>query len=656
MASWLADPLLHARVKPTIPLSRALAGTVAIAILAGLVPAGIVLDRRLVTSLEARARSDLELAPRLLADRNAAYSDAIMMHAKEFAHAPGMAEALNQSAVGGVAEGLLRVVERSRPTLGEGLPLVIGRDGTMLLGPRPDESMIDGTREGKMPVKLCTDGTVLRSMALAPVEVNGEWIGAAGIASPLDDEQALALSGLTRSDVIIVSAQTNAITATTVDTTVAVALQASLASVRTASTAQDVLIDGERYIAVAAPLDDAGHVLFVRKMRDELALLPSVRRTAALSAAAAVALALTLGMWLAAWVSAPVGQLARAARALGDGEFDAPLPQSRLSEVASVSAQFDEMRTALAARLAELRETALQLKDRNARLTALQSDLMQRERLAASGRLVAQLAHEIRNPVANLRNCLEVVHRRVEEDPEAREFVELAIDELLRMHELAEQMLDLNRPRDQAQRACSPVRVAGEVARLALAGVPRESLDVRVRGDASLRAAMAPDALKQVLLNLVQNAREAAAPRPAGHAGSPAGAGSAAAADERPTDWRRAGEPGLLVDIEVEQIGQTVRVQVSDNGPGVPPHLRERIFDPFFSTKSAVQGVGLGLFVAEGLVRGIGGQLSVTSSSLGGAAFVLDLPVVNDDVDEASPTDDGDHVPATARRVAPGAT
>ncbi len=625
-------------MKPTIPLSRALAGTVAIAILAGLVPAGIVLDRRLVASLEERARSDLELAPRLLADRNFTYSDAIMMHAKEFAHAPGLADALAGAVGSKVAEGLLRVVEQSRPTLGDGIPLVIGRDGTMLIGPRPDESMIDGTREGKMPVKMCTDGEVLRSFALAPVVVDGEWVGAAGVASPLGDEQALALAGLTRSGVIIISSQTDAITATTVDTAVARALHASLNGARAASTAQDVLIDGERYIAVTAPLDDAGRVLFVRRMRDELAILPSVRRTAAISAAAAVALALALGMWLATRVSAPVGQLARAARALGDGEFDAPLPQSRLSEVASVSAQFDEMRTALAARLAELRETALQLKDRNARLTALQSDLMQRERLAASGRLVAQLAHEIRNPVANLRNCLEVVHRRVEGDPEAREFVELAIDELLRMHELAEQMLDLNRPRDQVQRDCSPARVAGEVSRLAVAGIPRSTLDVRVTGDPSLRAAIAPDALKQVLLNLVQNAREAGAPR----AGSTAAAG----------DIAGRAAAGVMVAIDVTRMGETVRIEVGDNGPGVTPQLRERIFDPFFSSKSAVQGVGLGLFVAEGLVRGIGGQLSVTQSSLGGAAFILDLPLVQVTADERERREVAGPATSTRRDVA----
>ncbi len=605
------------RVKPLIPISRALAGTVAVAILAGMVPAGIVLDRRLVASLEAKARTDLELAPRLLADRNSAHADAMMMYAKEFAHAPGLVEAMAASNAGGADEGLLRVIERSRATLGHGLPIIVGRDGRTLLGPLPVQSMIDRTRKGDMPVEMFTDGLVVRNVALAPVVKDGQWVGAAGLASPLDVEQAFALAGLTRSSVVIVSSESDSITATTMDSTVARALNDRLATVGTTSTAQDVLLNGERYIAVSAMLDDAGHVLFVRSMRDELALLPNLRRTAAISAAAAVAFAMLLGTWLATRVSAPVAQLARAARAIREGEFDAPLPRSHLSEVASVAAQFDDMRRALAARLAELRETALQLKDRNARLTALQSDLMQRERLAASGRLVAQLAHEIRNPVANLRNCLEVVHRRVGHDDEAREFVELAIDELLRMHELAEQMLDLNRPRDHAQRDCRPTRVASEVARLATAGIPRGDLEVRVEGDEEQRAAIAPDALKQVLLNLVQNAREAA---------DAGGNGRQATRDS-----------GVIVAISVSRAGEQLRLEVSDNGPGVPPDRRERIFDPFYSTKSAVQGVGLGLFVAEGLIRGAGGRLSVTESAMGGAAFVLDLPLVDEGAEVAGP-------------------
>src|SRR5207253_4860563 len=122
---------------------------------------------------------------------------------------------------------------------------------------------------------------------------------------------------------------------------------------------------------------------------------------------------------------------AGAAAALADGDFGIPVPQSRVREVSRVAEAFDQMRHALAARIAELRQANEALSDRNARLSALQADLMQRDRLAATGRLVTQLAHEIRNPIANLRNCLELIRRRISDDTEASEFADLAIDELL---------------------------------------------------------------------------------------------------------------------------------------------------------------------------------------------------------------------------------
>jgi two-component system C4-dicarboxylate transport sensor histidine kinase DctB len=122
-------------------------------------------------------------------------------------------------------------------------------------------------------------------------------------------------------------------------------------------------------------------------------------------------------------------------------------------------------------------------------------------------------------------------------------------------------------------------------------------LRVTVTGDAACRAAIAPDALKQVLVNLVQNAREAA--------------------DER-------GMPVEIV-LDVREQPDGVLVTVTDNGPGVPADVRPRIFDPFFTTKSAVDGVGLGLFVAEGLVRSAGGRLSLDETHVDGARFVVAL-------------------------------
>ncbi len=585
----------------TFTLHRALLSTVAIAIVAGIVPAGIALHRRLASAIEERARADLAMVPRILEARDGASADALMMHAKEFSNVDGLADALVREDRAAV----MSVVDAHRSLLGS-LAVVVGPDGSSLTGPAIDREMVAATQAGQMPVEVKRDGTTMHRIALAPVKQNGRWIGAAGVAEPIDAGAAGIISGLTRSDVIIVGVTDGAVTASTLDSIHTRAIVQAARALSNGDRAFDVVSDGGRRLAILAPLGAAGTVIFSRALDDELAVLPDLRRVALLSAAAALVLALVLGALLAARVARPVRQLSDAAVALAAGDFAAPLPTSRIGEVAQVSHTFDEMRRALAARLTELRGANEALTDRNARLTALQADLMQRDRLTATGRLVAQLAHEIRNPVANLRNCLELIRRRVQHDEQAREFTELAIDELLRMHELAEQMLDLNRPRDPATRSCSPARVVLEVATLSRLGWPAESIAVTSSIPDSTQVNMAPDALKQVLLNLVQNAREAVL-----------------------NGQHEPLEPVNVVEIQLHVEGAHVAIDVRDRGPGIAEHDLTRIFDPFFTTKEAVHGVGLGLFVAEGLVRTVGGRLTAGNRDGGGAWFRIDVPIAD---------------------------
>jgi signal transduction histidine kinase len=592
-------------VTSRLTLQRAILFAVGAALFAGLVPAGIVLDRRLAAALERRARDDLALAPQLFADRVAAMSDALMMHAKDLAHVPGLADAV----AAGDRVRAIRLVEDARTTLGGGDAVLVGPQGDSWIGPPVDSALLARTRAGEMPVALSLAGSVINNISVAPVANGDKWTGAAGLVSPMDARAAEALSGLTRSGVVVVSS--GRLSVSTLDTMSTRLIVAASAEHRLALTPMQISGGRRRLIAVSAPLDGVGSVVFARFLDDELAVLPELRRVAAISAIAALLLALGLGAIFATRIASPVRELSMAAAAVERGEFAAPLPTSRVQEVDVMSTTFDSMRRALAARLEELRTANAALVDRNARLTALQSDLMQRDRLGAAGQLVTQLAHEIRNPIASLRNCLELIRRRVDDDPEAREFADLAIDELLRMHELAEQMLDLNRPRDPGSQRCRPVMVAREVATLSIAGAGRERLSVEIRGDEQLEAAMSPDALKQVLLNLVQNGREAY------------------------ESWSSRPDVPARIVIAVERANSDIQIEVRDNGPGIPSEIMSRIFDPFFTTKDAVHGVGLGLFVAEGLVRTAGGRITagrVSAVSAGGnqdhgAWFRIDLPI-----------------------------
>ncbi len=419
-------------------------------------------------------------------------------------------------------------------------------------------------------------------------------MGAAGVMTPLDATYAGTLSGLTRSYVLVLKGD-GSLAAASLDPGMAGDL-ASGVDLSDPEGVYEVDVAGGRFLVTRAALDDRATVVFLRDLEAELAVLPELHRIALLIAGVSLIFALIFGGLFAARLAGPVRSLAVAAEGFAHGEPDAPLPTSGVAEVRQVAEAFSEMRIALAARLRDLEAANTELQNRQDRLAVLQGELIQRDRLAAAGTLHAQLAHEIRNPVANVRNCLEVLRRRASDDPEAREFADMAIDELLRMHELTEQMMDLHRPKDPDTR-CDAEAVAREVATLTLAGEPLgSSVEVEVSAAGPTQVGISADRLKQVLLNLTRNAAEAT-----GHVGT--------------------------VEIHVDGGSDSVVVRVEDDGPGIEEEVLPRVFDPFFTTKDEIQGVGLGLFTAEGLVRTYGGRISaINRPDQSGACFRVELP------------------------------
>jgi signal transduction histidine kinase len=575
----------------SIPLHRAFFVVIAVALLAGLVPAGLVLDRRLQSAIQDQVRADLELAPRLWQDRENMSGQMIAMHANAVASTPGLAEALMQR---DESRAMELAAQTAAGNEGE-RPIVVGGEGQQLAGAPVGGAVIAATRRGEVPVVLMVARDTLQRIALAPVRQGGVWVGAAGVSAVIDETVADVFAGLTRADVTIVDEAGRVAASTTDEQLNAVAGDSATAW----RTAEDVVafrpVGGPAFLIRAVPLDGAGTMIFARNLDRALSLVPALRRTVMLAAVWALVLALVLGGATAAALTRPVRAVAHAADRLSVGDFGAPLPDSRVREVRRVAGAFDTMRRALQARLAELEEANRQLEERQQRLAALQTELIQRERLAASGRMGAELAHEIRNPVANVRNCLEVLRRRLEDDDIGREFADLAIDELLRMHELAERMLDLNRPADPDVETCDVTRVLDQVAALVRAGASGDDLTITVHPAPQTMAAIPPDALKQVLINVVQNAREAV-------------------------------EDSGRIDLHVTVDSETVRLEVVDTGPGIAAEMLETIFDPFVTSKSAVHGVGLGLFVAEGIARRYGGHLRAGNREDGtGARFVIEL-------------------------------
>ena len=580
-------------------LKRALVILVILVLVVGTVPAGIVANGRLHRALRDQVRESLSMAPELLQSRWSATVDVRMMHSRDLARTPGLAEALQARD----SARAVRIVEQMGAAFPEA-PILLGQEGFLLI--RSDtvpRTLVDATRRGEMPVAVVTDSAEVRVLSLAPVKAGDLWVGAVGGTSVLDDGEAVTLAGLTRSSVLILDGEGRVVGSSVPPEEARELARAAEAEV---SGIHEIQALGSPYLALTTHLSSS-RIIFLKDLDRELAVLPLLQRIALWSGGITLVLALLLGTVFAGRLARPVGSLADAAERLASGDFDAALEPSGIEEVSRMSEAFDQMRRALKTRLAELEEANRELEDRQERLIVLQGELVQRDRLASAGRLLAQLAHEIRNPIAGIRNCMEVVRRRTAQDPEARRFADMAIDELLRMHELTEQMMDVHRPRDPEGMSCDVSEVAAEVAPLLRAGgEPGKGLNVSVVSPGSVRARVAPDSLKQVLLNLGTNAREA---------------------------MEGEGTIEILISSPTAESGdRKVRIEILDRGPGVDEAVLPRIFDPFFTTKTQMHGVGLGLFTAEALVRTYGGRIGAENRTDGpGARFTVEFPEVSKD-------------------------
>ena len=572
-----------------ISLRRVLIGLVVAVLVAALVPASVLLDRQLVGALEERARTELASAQLILEDRFANQAGARMMHAREIAKSRPIALALNR---GDSLQAVAGATEMSAAFKGERPALVAG-DGRSLVGPTIPAAMVETARAGGMPVEIVQHGDALATVALAPVMMNGHWVGAAGIWVPLGTEEATLLSALTRTDVLITGADRRLV-AYTGSAEAAMGLVERLARVEALPGAQEVALGATRYFVSAATLPGGAHVLFVRSAASATMMVPALHRAAALALGSGLLLALIGGMWASRAIDHPVVALSVAAERVAAGNLRAPLPRSRITELDRLSQSVVAMRDGLASRIEALDAANRELAERQERLGTLQAELIQRDRRSSTTVLLVQLAHEIRNPVAGVRNALELLRRHVKGDAEATEFAELAIDELLRMHDLAERMLDVHRPRADVT-TCDAAHVVRDVVAVTRLASAADGVTVEAALNGAAPAAIAPDALKQVLLNLVQNARDALS-----------------------------GKGRIVLRARATPGGAAI--EVDDDGPGIAEHDLPRLFDAFFTTKAEVHGVGLGLYIAQGIVRGCGGRLAASNLTTGGARFAILVP------------------------------
>jgi two-component system, LuxR family, sensor kinase FixL len=227
---------------------------------------------------------------------------------------------------------------------------------------------------------------------------------------------------------------------------------------------------------------------------------------------------------------------------------------------------------------------------------ALQRQVAQAERLALLGRVVAEITHEIKNPLVMIGGWARRLHRTVREEEARRRLADM-LGEVERLEHLLAELRNLYVPRKQVAETIDGRELLREAFRLVKADCDEKgiALELRLAGPRPLIMGDR-EKLLQVLLNLIKNSMEALAP----------GGGT------------------LLLALATAQ--GFAEIAVIDDGPGIPAALRDKIFAPFFTTKR--QGTGLGLCVCRRIIEDHpGSSLVLTSTEGRGTVATLRFPV-----------------------------
>lgn len=235
--------------------------------------------------------------------------------------------------------------------------------------------------------------------------------------------------------------------------------------------------------------------------------------------------------------------------------------------------------------------------DQTQELRDAHDEILKSERLAAVGRLTATVSHELRNPLGTIQASFDAIRMKLEKSGQAAPDTMARIDRsIARCTRIIDELLDFSRTRALSN---SDVNIDEWCREIVREIVPPDGAALAMDLDADIDISMDRDRMQQVVENLIQNAWQAAM-------------------DYRPAD--------AAVSLKTRVNGEGVEIRVTDNGPGVPPDLREKIFEPLFSTK--VYGVGLGLPLVKQIVELHGGRIALADRSDGseGAEFIVTLP------------------------------
>jgi signal transduction histidine kinase len=244
-------------------------------------------------------------------------------------------------------------------------------------------------------------------------------------------------------------------------------------------------------------------------------------------------------------------------------------------------------------------------KNMNLELRRTQRQLIQSEKLAALGQLSASIAHEINNPLGIIKNYLLILSESVPKgdlsQPQGAEFVsnlEVVKEEVDRIARIVKSLLDFCRPKTESMSTLDIVKIIKQTIGLVEKQFSKGNIQIKKNLPRNLPKINGfDDEIKQIFLNLLMNSK-----------------------DFMPQ--------GGEISIWAHQSDDTVEIEFSDTGCGIPEENISRVFEPFFTTKEEGKGTGLGLWICYGIIQRHGGTI-VAKRKNRGTSFFITLPIIS---------------------------
>ena len=243
-------------------------------------------------------------------------------------------------------------------------------------------------------------------------------------------------------------------------------------------------------------------------------------------------------------------------------------------------------------------------------LKRLEEQLIQAEKLAAMGHMLAGVAHELNNPLTAILGVTELLRERAAPDETSKRQLDLAHRQARRAARIVQNLLEFSRPASPQKKSLDVNNLIERTMQLHEHSLRRNNVEVEFHPHGGLPGIVGDaNQLIQVFLNMVTNAEQAI---------------------------REVRDTGRL-QIRLGRSGNRISIAFQDDGVGIRPEALPRIFDPFYTTKRPGGGTGLGLSICMSIIREHGGTIEAESLPAGGSAFTVYLPAAPAELPEAQP-------------------